>query len=327
MSEMICCINSDALGTWEYRDLMVEYLIRNHEERLVQILDEQDPSTARHHSLPLNFLDLAMDNMALATILLHFPGKYQWVMDEAVREAQQKIYDEAGQVVPPKSDWYSWSVKASCHLRLHHLPACRELCKPTVTSIRAADINGLLSVSGTVIRTGVIKLLHSRREYVCLKCKYRFPCEVDIEQRNQMQLPDVCPSDGLTAKPCTGTKFEPVEGTEVCRDYQEVRIQEQVHRLTVGSIPRSITLILQDDLVDRCKPGDDVTVVGVLRKRWRPLVKDMRPDVELAITAEHVRVRNEERGADQVSMIPSHEPLTLVPIAVCGAWLSGNLGW
>ena len=58
-----------------------------------------------------------------------------------------------------------------------------------------------------------------------------------------------------------------------------------------------------------------MTVVGVLRKRWRPLVKDMRPDVELAITAEHVRVRNEERGADQVSMIPSHEPLTLVPIA------------
>ena len=75
----------------------------------------------------------------------------------------------------------------------------------------------------------------------------------------------------------------------------------QVHRLTVGSIPRSITLVLQDDLVDRCKPGDDVTVVGLLRKRWRPLSKDQRPDIELAITAEHVRVRNEERGADRIS--------------------------
>ena len=53
-----------------------------------------------------------------------------------------------------------------------------------------------------------------------------------------------------------------------------MRIQEQVHRLTVGSIPRSITLILQDDLVDSCSAGDDVTIVGVLRKRWKPLQRD-----------------------------------------------------
>jgi len=44
-----------------------------------------------------------------------------------------------------------------------------------------------------------------------------------------------------------------------------------------------------------------VTVVGVLRKRWRPLQKDVRCDVEMAIDAQHVRVRNEEAGADRVS--------------------------
>ena len=60
-----------------------------------------------------------------------------------------------------------------------------------------------------------------------------------------------------------------------------MRIQEQVHRLKTGSIPRSITLILQDDLVDKVKPGDAVTVVGVLRKRWKPLVKHTRPDLEV----------------------------------------------
>lgn len=39
----------------------------------------------------------------------------------------------------------------------------------------------------------------------------------------------------------------------------------------------------------------------MLRKRHRPFVRDQRPDVELAITAEHVRVRNEERGAERIS--------------------------
>ena len=45
-----------------------------------------------------------------------------------------------------------------------------------------------------------------------------------------------------------------------CRNYQELKIQEQVQRLAVGSIPRSMWVVLEDDLVDICKPGDDVTV-------------------------------------------------------------------
>ena len=44
------------------------------------------------------------------------------------------------------------------------------------------------------------------------------------------------------------------------RDYQEVKVQEQVQRLDVGKIPRSLWVILEDDLVDSCKPGDDVTI-------------------------------------------------------------------
>ena len=142
-----------------------------------------------------------------------------------------------------------------------------------------------------VIRTGQIKMLQSRREYRCVKCEHRFTLTADLEQRHQMPLPDECPSNN--AKPCRGSKFEFVEGTEVCKDYQEVRIQEQVrapalvdsarasgrdasrewlaraesgassspahssgalvrrtcqvHRLLVGSIPRSITLLLQDN--------------------------------------------------------------------------------
>ena len=115
------------------------------------------------------------------------------------------------------------------------------------------DINRLISVSGTVVRTGQIKMLQARRDFVCVKCKYRFSVEADLEQRHQMTLPPECPSHGIAVKPCNGVKFEPVEGAEDCHDYQEVRIQEQVHRLMVGSIPRSISLLLQNDLVDSAK--------------------------------------------------------------------------
>ncbi len=47
---------------------------------------------------------------------------------------------------------------------------------------------------------------------------------------------------------------------ECFRDYQEIKVQEQVHRLDVGKIPRSMWVVLEDDLVDCCKPGDDITI-------------------------------------------------------------------
>lgn len=49
-------------------------------------------------------------------------------------------------------------------------------------------------------------------------------------------------------------------GPDRCRNYQEMKIQEQVQKLAVGTIPRSMSIVLHDDLVDSCKPGDDVTI-------------------------------------------------------------------
>ena len=43
---------------------------------------------------------------------------------------------------------------------------------------------------------------------------------------------------------------------------QEMKVQEQVSNLCLGTIPRSVWVTLEDDLVDVCKPGDDVLVIG-----------------------------------------------------------------
>ena len=68
---------------------------------------------------------------------------------------------------------------------------------------------------------------------------------------------------------CPGT------GPTSCRDYQELKIQEQVQKLAVGTIPRFMWVVLEDDLVDMCKAGDDVTVCGVVMRRWKPVYADV----------------------------------------------------
>jgi DNA helicase MCM9 len=47
-----------------------------------------------------------------------------------------------------------------------------------------------------------------------------------------------------------------------CRDYQEIKVQEKMDTLGAGCIPRSIIVILLEDLADIVKPGDDVSVNG-----------------------------------------------------------------
>ena len=94
------------------------------------------------------------------------------------------------------------------HARPRNLPQCGELWKPTVSSIRSADLNRLLSVKGTVIRTGQVKMLHSERTYTCAKCGGHFKVLADMAQRHQMAMPPECAAENLGPKKCGGTKFD-----------------------------------------------------------------------------------------------------------------------
>ena len=92
---------------------------------------------------------------------------------------------------------------------------------------------------------------------------------------------------------CNNRFFVPVHGTAQYKDYQEIKIQEVYKTLKPGMIPRSIIVILEDNLVDLVKPGDDVMISGMFIMRWKPpFFNQARPEIEVAVLANNITVLN-----------------------------------
>ena len=54
----------------------------------------------------------------------------------------------------------------------------------------------------------------------------------------------------------------------MCCDYEEILVQERIQTLEVGTMPRSITVILLNDLVDTCKVIILFTLLFEGRRRY-----------------------------------------------------------
>ena len=192
-----------------------------------------------------------------------------------------------------------WINKRNVHVRIINLPDC--FIKDKVSDIRSADYNRLIQVSGTIVRTLSVQMLESMKTFrcegrTCNNCEFHVPA--DVEQGYAFVAPKKCPSDPRAnrgGKPCNCTQFEQID--ERLTDFQEIRIQENVSKLSMGSMPRSISVILQDDLVDFAKAGDDVQIVGYVRRRWEPCIRGVRCRLELMIDAISARVTNNVKGS------------------------------
>ncbi|KAG3290136.1 minichromosome maintenance 9 homologous recombination repair factor [Ictidomys tridecemlineatus] len=259
------------------------YASEYHKNDILLILKERDEDA--HYPVVVNAMNLFETNMEIGEYFNAFPNEVLTVFDNALRRSALTILQSLSQ---PEGA----SMKQNLHARISGLPVCPELVREHIPKTK--DVGHFLSVTGTVIRTSLVKVLEFERDYMCNKCKHVFVVKADFEQYYTFCRPSSCPS----LESCDSSKFTCLSDLSAspsrCRDYQEIKIQEQVQRLSVGSIPRSMKVILEDDLVDSCKSGDDLTIYGVVMQRWKPFQQDIRCEVEIVLKANYVQVNNEQ---------------------------------
>lgn len=220
-------------------------------------------------------------NLFLCELIFRNPGHMIPLLDTALLISQKYLKKS-------HSLEEHLSIKDNAKVRLSRLLICERSFVP-----RSSLVGNLIVFTGKVVRTGMVKVLETQRTFECQKCGMRFPMMYDREQYNLVPKPFQCVFDG-----CSGSKFKEVISNEVgdnpCKDYQEIKVQEDVSKLNMGHMPRSISVVLEDDLVDQCKAGDNVSVIGIVSRRWKTFVVNDRCSVEIFLLANNIVVHNRQ---------------------------------
>ncbi|CAN1302939.1 Probable DNA helicase MCM9 [Linum perenne] len=266
----------------DYAKTMSGFLKKHYDQQLCSIVLSPDPKL--HYPLHIDFAVLMDEDPPLANLVYSQPAEWLRLLDQAALRAHKVVLEDLGS---------KGIAKKFIHVRINVSGSPLECPEtfPRIGHVRVRHRGILLTLKGTVIRSAAVKMYEGERMYQCRKCKHEFPVYPELESRNSISLPSFCPSE--RSKPCEGTRFDCLDGTILCHDYQEIKIQESTQVLGVGVIPRSVPVILMDDLVDVVKAGDDVIVTGVLTAKWSLDLKDVRSNLDPVLIANHVRRTNE----------------------------------
>eukprot|EP00755_Sulcionema_specki_P007470 Sspe_Gene.38376::Locus_18497_Transcript_1_1_Confidence_1.000_Length_2593::g.38376::m.38376/K10738/MCM9; DNA helicase MCM9 len=263
------------------------------------------------HPVSIDAVQLLNLEVKVGHMLLAYPDMVLPLAEQSAVVTQQSLKDHidaaarSGQLSKLNIDNPEmYTVKTQVRARITSMPLVDEFYRPSITSLRTEDVGQMLAVRGTIIRESSVKMFEACTTYVCERCHGTKEGRKDVPSLSPAHGPGVsirppqCSSCGRQMVPAQARFKESVQ----LRDYQEVKLQDQVASLKAGTIPRSITVVLEDDLVESCKAGDDLIVTGILTQRW---LKEPKPEqrcmIELVLRANYLRVTNEDKLALEVS--------------------------
>ncbi|XP_075717006.1 DNA replication licensing factor MCM3 [Rhinoderma darwinii] len=119
----------------------------------------------------------------------------------------------------------------------------------------------------TVCVEGIVTKCSLVRPKVVRSVHYCPATKKTIERKyTDMTSLDAFPSSSLyPTKDEDNNPLETEFGLSLYKDHQTITIQEMPEKAPAGQLPRSVDIILDDDLVDKVKPGDRVQVIGTYR--------------------------------------------------------------
>ncbi|KAI1779634.1 MCM-domain-containing protein [Hypoxylon cercidicola] len=188
-------------------------------------------------------------NPELADGLLFDPFEYTLAFNHALKEIVKATKQARPDQTDPDVLYYcAWAGSFGLNA-----------CNPRTLS--SNHLNHMVSIEGIVtrcslIRPKVVKSVHYNEK----KDLFHFREYRDQTMTNGIITSSVYPQEDEEGNPLL-TEY----GFCTYRDHQTISIQEMPERAPAGQLPRGVDVILDDDLVDKVKPGDRIQLVGIFR--------------------------------------------------------------
>ncbi|KAG6814038.1 hypothetical protein H0H92_003888 [Tricholoma furcatifolium] len=200
--------------------------------------------------LIVNIDDLRDYNREFADGLLKEPTDYLPAFDDALSSIVQRVHDTEKHEIASKS----YRIGFSGSFGDHHV---------SPRTLHAGHLGKMISLEGIITRCSLVRPKMLKSVHYCPETNLFHAREYRDATTSTSHLPPT--SSILPQTDDDGHPLQTEYGLCVFRDHQRISIQEMPERAPAGQLPRSTDIILDDDLVDKCKPGDRIQLVGVYR--------------------------------------------------------------
>lgn len=248
-----------------------------YEDRIKQMIIE------RRKSIVVDYEDIVKFDVKLFEVLIERPEEGLYAFSEAIRDIVREFDEE-----------YASSVSRFTP-RLNGLPTVI-----TLRELSNEHINKLIMIEGILVRATPPKQKMYKATYAHILPtgevhEFEWPPIPSDEIGDELERPAYCPlcKDTIVSDKSRGFSrgtFKLIVEKSRYRNWQKVVLQERPEEVPAGHIPRSIEVILTDDIVDIARPGDRVSIIGIVKLLRESRRKGAQPIFNTYIEANNVIV-------------------------------------
>ncbi len=199
--------------------------------------------TANKASLVVSYMHLSTSVPTLAIWVADAPAQMLELFDQEAQKVVLALYRNYDRIQP------------RIHVRISDLPIVDSL-----RDLRAMHLHALVKVRGVVTRRTPVFPQLNLIKFNCIKCGFLMGpyFQTDSKEVDPGSCPE-CQSAG---------PFRLNVQQTIYRNYQRITLQETPGSVPAGRIPRQKDIILQDDTIDTCRPGEEVEVTGIFEANY-----------------------------------------------------------
>ncbi len=214
-------------------------------------------------SYELLFSDLSVSLPEVSMLLIEYPEKVIKLFSEEIASIVNILFPGYN------------SLHSVIAVRIRDFPLTE-----SIRHLRQINLNKLVRVSGVAVRRTAVFPQIAEAYYKCKSC-----FEITGPDDGSLRI------NATLCRNCQKPALELDKSRTIFQNYQKITLQEPPGSVPAGRIPRQKDIIVLQDLIDSCAPGEEIDVTGVYKHSYDASLNRLNsfPVFSTVIIANHIQ--------------------------------------